>query len=247
MHDPWSERVSESIDGLLAEADEQALQAHLAACEECSRIALELRRVAAAAHDAPDTEPARDLWPAIATAITGTRPVAAPATVAPIGRGAHMTALHGRRRPARGIRRLSLTVPQLAAAAVVLMAVSGAAVWMVGSPTDAAPVAAGTIIQSAGGDSRSTQTVTTRSTSPEYAGDVAELERALAQNRAQLDPATVDVIERSLESIDRAIEDARSALAADPGNPYLHRQLDKTMRKKIDVLRLASGAQRAQS
>jgi hypothetical protein len=51
---------------------------------------------------------------------------------------------------------------------------------------------------------------------PEFTDDVVELERALEQNRAQLDPATVEVIERSLESIDRAIEDARAALAAIP-------------------------------
>jgi hypothetical protein len=72
--------------------------------------------------------------------------------------------------------------------------------------------------------------------------DVAALEQALEQNSAQLDPVTIDVIQRSLEAINDAIDDARAALEADPGNPYLHRQLDNTMRKKIDVLRRATGA-----
>jgi hypothetical protein len=73
-----------------------------------------------------------------------------------------------------------------------------------------------------------------------YDRDVAELERALEENRGSLDPATVEVIERSIEAIDAAILDARDALASDPGNPHLHRQLDSTMRKKLDVLRRAT-------
>lgn len=108
-------------------------------------------------------------------------------------------------------------------------------------------VASGTIIQSAGDPVRSTSTVAAVVPPTDYTQDVTTLERALEENRAELDPATVEIVQRSLESIDRAISDARSALAADPGNPYLHRQLDKTMQKKIDVLRRATGTRRAQS
>jgi anti-sigma factor RsiW len=243
MHDPWIERISASIDGLLSEAEEQALHAHLDECAECNRMATELRDVVAAAHLATDVEPARDLWPGIAAGISGGATAGAPVSVARV----RVTPLRGAGRTARAARRFSFSVPQLAAAAVVLMAVSGAAVWLVGNRPDTPAVAAGTIIQSAGGETRSTRTVATRIEPPEYDADVADLERALEQNRAQLDPATVEVIERSLEAIDLAIEDARRALAADPGNPYLHRQLDNTMRKKIDVLRRATGVQRAQS
>jgi anti-sigma factor RsiW len=251
MHDPWIERISASIDGLLSEADEQALHAHLDECTECRRIAGELRKVVAVAHEAAEVAPARDLWPGIEATIAGTAVDPAAQQGRQAGRASAVTPLHGhprRYRMTHGPRRLSLSMPQLAAAAVVLMFMTGSAVWLVsGRPDTASVAAAGTLIQSAGGEPRSTQTVATRSASPDYTGDLAELERALEQNRARLDPATVEVIERSLEAIDRAIEDARSALAADPGNPYLHRQLDNTMRKKIDVLRRATGAQRARS
>ena len=80
-----------------------------------------------------------------------------------------------------------------------------------------------------------------------YNSDVAELEQALQQQRGQLDPQTVEVVERSLESIDQAIDDARTALSADPGNPYLHRQLDNNMQKKLDILRRATRVNRAGS
>src|SRR5690606_33702619 len=104
----------------------------------------------------------------------------------------------------------------------------------------------GTVVQAAGDVGRNVRMVDLRP-EPQYTGDIAALEAALEANRDRLDPATIDVIERSLESIDRAIEDARAALDADPGNPYLHRQLDNTMRKKVDVLRLATRVQRAES
>ena len=47
-------------------------------------------------------------------------------------------------------------------------------------------------------------------------------------------------IEQNLAVIDRAIADARRALAADPGNPYLSTYLAHTMRRKIDLLRQAA-------
>jgi anti-sigma factor RsiW len=256
MHGPWIEKISAAIDGSLSESEEQALSDHLAGCAECRRVETELRQVVSLARQARDEEPSRDLWPGIAAAIRETAAAGPPLDAGRLSRLSAVTpsaasrvrpvgaARDIRRRPAR---RFSLSVPQLAAAAVVLMALSGTVVWTMGERTQAVGIAAGTIIQSASGAPRSVQPVSATTPSVDYAEDVAGLEQALEQNRGQLDPATVEVIERSLEAIDGAIEDARDALAADPGNPYLHRQLDNTMQKKIDVLRRATGAQRAQS
>lgn len=248
MHDPWIEKISAAIDGSLSESEEQALNDHLGGCAECRRLEAELRQVVTLARQAAHTEPSRDLWPGIAAGIRQTAAAGPPLDAARLRSLSAVTPattrLDARRRPPR---RFSLSVPQLAAAAVVLMALSGTVVWTMGERPQATGVAAGTIIQSAGGAPRSVQPVSTTTASADYAEDVAGLEQALEQNRGQLDPATVEVIERSLEAIDGAIEDARNALAADPGNPYLHRQLDNTMQKKIDVLRRATGAQRAQS
>jgi anti-sigma factor RsiW len=221
MHDPWLDRLSEYIDGELTDGEARELEAHCHACETCRATLAELRGVVAAAAELHDRTPPSDLWVGIAAGI------GAPSAGA-------VTPL----RPSRAVHRFSFSLVQLAAAALLVMTLSGAAVWL--AVRSAGPhMQTGTIMQSAAGSARLVSTEPLPA--PEYAADVVALERALEENRAQLDPTTVEVLERSLEAIDRAIEDASTALANDPGNPYLHRQLDNTMRKKVDILRRATG------
>jgi hypothetical protein len=80
-----------------------------------------------------------------------------------------------------------------------------------------------------------------------YDAAVAELEQVLQQGRGTLDTTTVHVLERNLALIDRAIADARRALAADPHNAYLNAHLAGTMRRKIDLLRQAAAIVAARS
>jgi hypothetical protein len=75
---------------------------------------------------------------------------------------------------------------------------------------------------------------------PRYDVTVAELERVLAEGRGQLDSSTVRVLEQNLAIINRAVEQARRAVAADPANPYLRSHLTATMRRKADFLRRAT-------
>jgi hypothetical protein len=69
---------------------------------------------------------------------------------------------------------------------------------------------------------------------------VADLERILVEQRDELDPGTVMVIERNLAAIDAAIREARTALDADPANQYLNSHLADARRRKIDLLRHAA-------
>ena len=73
-----------------------------------------------------------------------------------------------------------------------------------------------------------------------YDAAVAELQRVLYEHRAELDTATVRILEQNLALIDRATEEARRALAADPANPYLHGHLAEQMMRKIRLLKLAT-------
>jgi tetratricopeptide (TPR) repeat protein len=135
----------------------------------------------------------------------------------------------------RARRRLSFTVPQLAAAAVALALLSGVLAWLLGHrPTATQATQANTtrspILTNAG----------TYEANPKYAAAVASLERVLAQGRGRLDTATVRVIEKNLGIIDRAIRDAQSALAADPANSYLNLHLAQEMRRKLELLRQAA-------
>ena len=56
----------------------------------------------------------------------------------------------------------------------------------------------------------------------------------------ELDPVTVAVVENSLTQIDRAIRDARNALARDPASSFLTEQLNRALEKKLGVLRTAA-------
>ena len=220
MSDQWTDRLSEYLDGDLPEAEHAALEAHLAECPTCASVLNELRRVVGRARALEPRSPVHELWPGIAARIGAT---AALPGVEPLA---------GRRRP---LRRLSFSLPQLAAAGIALTAISSAAAWMlhpdmpavaVSSPSPARPSAI-----SVGSNPTAAQS---------YAAAVDDLERVLAAGRGQLDTATVRVIEQNLAVIDRAIVQAQRAVLADSANLYLNSHLAETMRRKLELLRQAA-------
>jgi hypothetical protein len=71
-----------------------------------------------------------------------------------------------------------------------------------------------------------------------YDREIATLRAALRQ-RADLDTATVAVLERSLRVIDQAITESRRALAGDPGSRLLGDQLTRALEQKVELLRTA--------
>lgn len=232
MSDPWAARLSDYLDGELTDAERSALERHLDACPSCTAALEELSHVIDRARRLPARAPRSDLWPGIAARIGGE----APAT--PIA-------------AARKTRRWSFSFPQLAAACLAAAAVSGGTVWFAAGhlapraaplpPAAPQPVAlspAGPLAVPAGQPASAEQ---------KYDAAVADLQRVLEQGRGTLDTTTVRVLERNLALIDRAIADARRALAADPSNGYLNAHLARTMRRKIDLLRQAADLVAARS
>ncbi len=116
MNDRWRDRLSEYLDGELEAAERTRLEAHLASCEECAATLEQLGRVVARA-GTEDRPPVNDLWPGIAERIGA----ASNDVVVRISR----QAADGRGR-LRDFR-VSLSVPQLAAAGIALMIASGGA------------------------------------------------------------------------------------------------------------------------
>jgi anti-sigma factor RsiW len=223
MSDQWMNRLSEYLDGELSDGERIAFEAHLPGCDECSETLAELQQVVSRARTLENEAPDRDLWPGIAQRI-GT------------AAGRTRTADLASRRAAR---RWSFSLPQLVAAGIALMTVSGGAVWLLRSPAqqNLAPVVA-TV---PGNPQAINAAVDPRGTaSQSYASAVADLERVLATGRGQLDSTTIRVIEQNLAAIDRAIAQAQSALDADPANLYLNTHLAETMRRKLDLLRQAA-------
>lgn len=214
MTDQWMHRLSEYLDGELTPAERGGLEGHLVACETCRRVLDQLRIVKAEAAVLADPEPEADLWPGVRDAIAQGRVVSI--------------------QSARPARRFSFSLAQLTAAAAALALVSATAVWLaVGKQ----PIASG----GPPTDSVSLSPVSV-SFDPRGRADsaITQLERILAEEHGRLDSSTVRVLAQNLALIDRAIEQARKALASDPGNAYLNDHLARTMRKKIDVLRRAA-------
>jgi anti-sigma factor RsiW len=225
MNDRWTDRLSDYLDGELPDGERIALESHLQSCPECSAILTDLRRVVQRARALrEDRSPSHDLWPGIASRI-GASSTASPAIVD----------LASRRLKAR---RWAFSLPQLAAAGLALMTLSGGAVWLVSSRSRPAPTPTSAAVAASGPVTFPAAMRPTASQS--YAAAVADLERVLDQGRGKLDSTTIKVIEQNLAAIDRAIADAQRALEADSANLYLNTHLAETMRRKLDLLRHAA-------
>ncbi len=221
MNDQWTNRLSEYIDGELDSTERAAIEAHLATCGRCYATLGDLRQVVARAKSLEDAEPEADLWPDIRARLTpGRRP------------GVNRDATLSR-------RRLSFTVPQLLAASIALVLLSGSGAWLAlrQGPTNAEePVAL-------------TRPTSTRAASWTGSTDIAigELQAALTQNEKRLDSTTVRIVRKNLAIINRAIAEARIALRNDPGNAYLNLHLANTMRRKVELLRRVNDMAAARS
>ncbi|HET8625065.1 MAG TPA: anti-sigma factor [Gemmatimonadales bacterium] len=224
--DAWTDRLSEYLDGELSPDERSALERHLAVCPSCTTTLAELTRVVMRARSLPAPQPPGELWDGIANRIAADR-------VTPLRPTAR----------ARHRRRWAFGWPELAAAAVTIALGSGGAAWWAATrlAPPAAPPAAGIdppSITAVGG---------LGAAAPRYDAAVADLQRVLTAGRGTLDSSTVQVLERNLALIDRAIADAQRALVADPGNAYLNAHLARTMRQKLDLLRHAASLAAAQS
>jgi anti-sigma factor RsiW len=152
-------------------------------------------------------------------------------------------------------RLFSFTLPELAAASLLIAALSGGAATLLLRRSDAGQARqAGNQAPAHGENSGTPRHASAVSLQPDaisvvpaigyadaqYDAAVTDLERALQNGRGRLDQTTVAVVEENLAIIDRAIAEARSALGADPSNGYLSGHLMEARRRKLDLLRRAA-------
>jgi anti-sigma factor RsiW len=206
----YTDRLSAYLDDELPPVERRGVEAHLAGCASCAGELAALRAVIAAAAALPPERPSdSDAWPGIRDRI---------------GASPH----------ARQPWRISLSVPQLAAAATLFVALGMGGMWLqlrpaVNRPAAPAPPAAATVTPAVLADES-------------YTDIVAELEAALADGRDRLEPETIQVLEANLAAIDAAIAQARDALAGDPANVGLTRHLVRTRAMRVTLLRRAVAA-----
>jgi len=237
MHEEWTDKLSDFLDGELTPEEHRAVEAHLRGCAACAGVLDDLKRVVARARaaGAAARPPAADLWSGIAARIEPQ-----PASTDPVAAFAP-----------RARRRIAFTLPQLAAAASLIAAVSGGLVWQIGErrarvapapvearrgPDPAAPGSAAPTPDTSAAD----HVVPVVLADAQYDAAVSDLEKAVKEGRGRLDAATIAIVEQNLQIIDRAIDQAREALAADPVNTYLSGHLVEARRRKLDLLRRAA-------
>jgi anti-sigma factor RsiW len=144
----------------------------------------------------------------------------------------------------RPSRRVSISFVELIAATLFIAFISGLTVWVVtGRDRSVAPSSA-----PLPDGSTSVATVPVSSGGVTYDRAVADLLQALDEGRKQLSPRTIDVMERSLSTVDRAINEAKAALDQDPGNVFLSLHLARERQRKLALLRqVQSLAERSSS
>jgi len=250
LHKEWTDRLSDYLDGELPADDHRAVESHLRECAPCTAVLNDLKRVVARAQAAGDAArpPRADLWAGIAERIDAPRTPAAAGPAAPVD---NVTVFHG-----RGSRRIAFTLPQLAAAAIVVAALSGGLAWQLrpavsgydrqastATTPPADPVTSAELAQpfrAANPDGADVRVETIGLADAQYDAAVADLENALKTGRGRLDSSTIAIVEQNLQIIDQAINQARQALVGDPANTYLSSHLVETRRRKLDLLRRAT-------
>lgn len=215
-HREWTRQLSDYLDGELTADEQHAMDRHLEACATCATTLDELRRVVDTARSLPTTAPGEHVWQQIASQIGVVRVETTPTAVRPM-------------------RRFAFTLPQLAAASVLLTLLGGwGALRLIRPAGAAAPVVARTV------DAANVLATEISVSDPQYDAAVSDLEQALQRGRERLDPVTVDTVESDLRIIDEALEEAHRALMADPGNGYLSGHVIETRQRKLELLRRAA-------
>jgi hypothetical protein len=235
MTDRWTESLSEYLDGELAPEDRRELGLHLESCSDCRSALGELERIVERARALPDQAPPRDLWPGIEARIGAHRAHGAPTATAHSAEPVPLPQPKPAARRRAPTRVVSFTWPQLVAAGLTIALLATAAFWL-GTRGDqrlarhntAKPGASDTRVATAPNQNESSEEA------------IVELKDALARGRETLDPATVKVLEQNLSTIERSIHEAKTALDADPANPYLRRHLQETMTSKMNLIRQAT-------
>jgi len=242
-HVEW-DRLNDWLDGRLTPEGAAAVRLHLAECAGCRASADALRGLSADARQLPrEAQPPAGLWGEIASSIAaGAGQGAARATVPDPA----LREQTGGRSAIRGWRAVVLSPRVLAAAAVLLVAVSSMTTTLVlrrGMARVPASLAGGGVVRDTAPSGAGESALVPASfavVEARYLQNVAELEKLFAAQRASLSPTTVAVIQRSLATIDAAIVEARTALISDPANAVIAEMLGASYRQKVELLKRAA-------
>ncbi|HEX5870069.1 MAG TPA: zf-HC2 domain-containing protein [Longimicrobium sp.] len=232
-HEQILELLDDFVGGDLPPREERDVRRHLMQCEGCRAEEQALRALLDEAAALPDeVVPERDLWKDIAPRLQSRgsleeEPAENLTEVRVIGP-----------RPAR-----PLPWWMLAAASIgLVVTTSFATLQLSGRGADRTVPAIET--QQAQRPQTAPRSATTalaafQPAEQEYEKAIEDLEIVLQTRRDRMAPQTAATLEANLRIIDKAIEESRAALAADPNSAELTHMLSDAYDTKLDVLRQA--------
>jgi hypothetical protein len=265
----FSEGLGDYIDETSGAAARAAMDAHAATCAACAALLNDVRSLVAEARALPELAPSRDLWQGIEARIAAPV-IALDAGAARVGRGARRRSIGRVWMAAAaaalvvataGITFTATKWMYMDAAASPSVAATPApdspsgtdAPGTRGDAGDALPVPATRVAgtpdaaaiaprrdATAGSGAPAALPVAMTAAEATFDLEIGQLRAVLEQRRAELDPATVAILEHNLDVIDQAIEQSRAALARDPADRFLTEQLNSTLGKKVELLRTAA-------
>ena len=204
----YSEWLGDAVDGTLSPERQAQLDAHCRDCESCRDLLNDLKEIRAAASRLDRLTPSPDVWNAIATNVK--------LPAGPEDRRGSLASL-------------SRSWAPLAAAAALVM-ILGTAAWfgLVSRPQGPAGTSTASLARSALSELQLAE--------QHYQNAITALEQLTVNRDTALDPAIAAEIAQSLQSIDRAINDSRAALKAQPDSFVAQTSLLEALRMKVALL-----------
>lgn len=223
-HDEFEAALPDLLDGSVDSATHTRMDAHLLGCADCTTLLADLKQIRTDAGKLPLLTPSHDLWAGIESRIE------APIVQLPV----HANAIAVVRGKARW---------QLAAAATILMAATAGVTWRVTRSLAQRPLEfsaaqlADTGFAAAMANTQNVRNASRPSLNQTYEGEITTLRTLVDARRAELDSATVAIIEKNLKVIDDAIAESKAALAKNPASAFLLDRLTDAYDSKLRTLR----------
>jgi len=213
----FAEHLADYLEHELGEDARVRMDMHSRTCAACASLLADMRMIATSAAKLAPMAPSRDLWAGIAERIE--TPVVA------LNPSGEMAAHRGSRPRWRGA--------WMALAAAGLVAVTATVTYELTSRSSSRT-------QSVAVNPGSRLPLTPVSMEQTYDVEITRLREIVKQRTNQLDPATVEVLEKNLKVIDDAIAQCKDALRSDPGSRFLIESLSDALESKVLLLRKAA-------
>jgi hypothetical protein len=222
----------------------ERMDAHRLNCRTCDKLVDDLLEIAENASHLGDLAPSRDLWAGIESRIE-TEVVVFPTPVDGVPAATVSAVVESPAAFVAPVSPLAATPTRrvapwkMLAAASALIAVTATVTWQVAVRAPDASLAQqpDTGFAAAMANTRNTRLASSPTLDQTYDGEIAQLRKIVDERRADLDSATVAVLEKNLAIIDQAIAESKAALAQNPSSAFLLERLTDAYDSKLRVLR----------